>query len=86
MIGHAYESNATRVSTLRSKVLAINASLTANHVERAGRAVSLPPFEEAQKLGDPQVEMDGHLVEVPTYAAAKRLLSRAEQFGLRPRR
>ncbi|RFB70864.1 MULTISPECIES: CoA ester lyase [unclassified Herbaspirillum] len=37
-------------------------------------------FDNAQKEGRTRVEMDGHLLEVPTYTAAKRLLARASQF------
>lgn len=42
-------------------------------------------FEAARATGRDRVEVDGNLVEVPTYLNAKRLLDRAAAFGVAPR-
>ena len=57
---------------------AINRVLTPSYgeVERAQRIVQA--FEAARAAGHDRVELDGALVEVPRYSAAKRLLERAE--------
>lgn len=47
-------------------------------VAEAERIVST--FEAAKAAGNVNVELDGSLLEVPTYTAAKRLLERAEAF------
>jgi citrate lyase subunit beta / citryl-CoA lyase len=56
----------------------INGLLTpdAAEVSRAERIVAA--FEAARARGEARVELDGSLVEVPTYSNAKRLLARAE--------
>jgi len=51
----------------------------------AGKIVAA--FEAARAKGKARVEVDGSLVEVPTYSNAKRLLARGEalrQFERRP--
>jgi citrate lyase subunit beta / citryl-CoA lyase len=62
----------------------INRLLTpdAADVSRAEQIVAV--FEAARARGEARVELDGSLVEVPTYSNAKRLLARAaalRQFG-----
>ncbi len=48
-------------------------------VANAARLVNA--FEAARAQGRDRVELDGHMVEMPTYLAARRLLARAEKFG-----
>jgi citrate lyase subunit beta/citryl-CoA lyase len=48
-------------------------------VERARRLVEA--FDAARAAGRERVEIDGALVEVPTYLNAKRLISRAEALS-----
>src|SRR5262249_41161659 len=48
-------------------------------VARARRIVAA--FETARARGSDRVEVDGSLVEVPTYANMKRLLARAEALS-----
>ena len=59
----------------------INAILTpaAEEVATARRIVSA--FDAARAAGEARVEVDGSLVEVPTYTTAKRLLERAAEFA-----
>ena len=59
----------------------INAILTpaAEEVATARRIVSA--FDAARAAGEARVEVDGSLVEVPTYTTAKRLLERATEFA-----
>jgi citrate lyase subunit beta/citryl-CoA lyase len=56
----------------------INRVLTpsAAELDRAGRIVAT--FEAARERGEARVEVDGSLIEVPTYLTAKRLLARGE--------
>lgn len=56
----------------------INGLLTSDaaDVRRAEKIVTT--FEAARARGEARVELDGSLVEVPTYSNAKRLLARAE--------
>jgi citrate lyase subunit beta/citryl-CoA lyase len=56
----------------------INGLLTSDaaDVRRAEKIVAT--FEAARARGEARVELDGSLVEVPTYSNAKRLLARAE--------
>ena len=63
---------------------AINAVLSpsAEELHRARQVVEA--FESARARGEARVELEGSLVEVPTYLTAKRLLARAtelRQFG-----
>jgi citrate lyase subunit beta/citryl-CoA lyase len=60
----------------------VNRLLTpaADELRRARRLVAA--FEAAVAEGRDRVELDGRLVEVPTYSAAKRLLARAAALGL----
>lgn len=62
-------------------VAAINQAFTPSvaQVARARRLVEA--FDAAQARGEPRVELDGALVEVPTYQNARRLLARAEAFA-----
>lgn len=59
----------------------VNRALTpsAEEVARARRLVAA--FEAARAAGRDRAEMDGLLVEVPAYAAALRLLARADDLG-----
>jgi citrate lyase subunit beta/citryl-CoA lyase len=59
----------------------INRLLTpaADEVARAKRIVAA--FEAARARGQDRVEVEGSLVEVPTYANMKRLLARAEALS-----
>lgn len=61
-------------------VALINAILTPSpqEIEQAGTIVSA--FDDARAAGLARVEVDGSLVEVPTYTTAKRLLERAAEF------
>lgn len=60
----------------------VNAAFTpsAEQIAQARRLVAA--FEAARAGGAERAELDGHLVEVPTYNGAKRLLQRARDFGL----
>lgn len=60
----------------------INRLLTpsAAQVARARRLVEA--FEAAQLVGQARVEVDGSLVEVPSYLNARRLLERATELGV----
>lgn len=62
----------------------INGLLTPDAAD-AGRAERIvAAFETARARGEARVELDGSLVEMPTYSNAKRLLARAKalrQFG-----
>jgi citrate lyase subunit beta/citryl-CoA lyase len=62
-------------------VAAVNHGLTpaAEAVARAHRLAA--SFEAARAAGRDRAELDGHLVEVPAYAAARRLIARAEEFA-----
>ena len=61
-------------------VTIINAILTpsAEEIARARQIVSA--FDAARAAGQARVEVEGSLVEVPTYTTAKRLLDRAAEF------
>jgi citrate lyase subunit beta/citryl-CoA lyase len=53
-------------------------------ISRARRLIEA--FEAARAKGEPRVELDGSLVEVPSYQNAKRLLARAQAFAELARR
>jgi citrate lyase subunit beta/citryl-CoA lyase len=63
------------------QVALVNRMLTpsAEEVARARRMIAA--FDAARAQGRDRVEVDGLMVEVPTYHAAKRLLARAEDLG-----
>lgn len=58
----------------------INKMLTPGTEEVAAAERIVTAFEAAKAAGSVNVELDGSLLEVPTYTAAKRLLERAEAF------
>lgn len=58
----------------------INAVLTPGDEEVAAAERIVATFEAAKAAGSVNVELDGSLLEVPTYTAAKRLLEHAEAF------
>jgi citrate lyase subunit beta/citryl-CoA lyase len=64
-----------------SHVAAINAAFTpgAEQIAHAKRLIAA--FDAARAGGQPRVELDGALVEVPTYHNARRLLARAQAFA-----
>ena len=59
----------------------INAVLTPSEEEVAQALRIVEVFEDAQAHGEGRVELDGSLVETPTYTTAKRLLKRADDLG-----
>ena len=58
----------------------INGSLTPNEVQVAQARRIVSAFDAARGAGQDRVNVDGSLVEVPTYMNAKRLLSRYEEL------
>ena len=58
----------------------INTILTPGEAEVAAAESIVATFEAAKAAGSANVELDGSLLEVPTYTAARRLLERAEAF------
>ena len=63
-------------------VAIINRVLTPCAAEIAEARRIVQAFEAAQTAGMARVEVDGSLVEVPTYLNARRLLERAARLGL----
>jgi citrate lyase subunit beta / citryl-CoA lyase len=62
----------------------INGLLTPDSAEVRRAETIMAAFEAARARGEARVELDGSLVEMPTYSNAKRLLARARalrQFG-----
>ena len=59
----------------------INRILTPSEEEVAHAKDIVAVFEEAQARGEGRVELDGSLVETPTYTTAKRLLTRADDLA-----
>jgi citrate lyase subunit beta/citryl-CoA lyase len=57
-----------------SHARAINAVFTPNERELAKAKRIVAAFEKARAAGRERVKVDGALIEVPIYAAAKRLL------------
>lgn len=57
---------------------AVNGVLTPNDRELHHAAAIVAAFEAARAAGEARVELAGSLVELPTYATAKRLLARGE--------
>jgi citrate lyase subunit beta/citryl-CoA lyase len=65
----------------------VNGVLTPSEVELRNARRIVETFEAARAAGDGRVELDGSLLEVPTYSTAKRLISRGEALNeLAPRR
>jgi len=65
----------------------INGVLTPSEEDMRSAGKIVAAFEAARAKGKARVEVDGSLVEVPTYSNAKRLLARGEalrQFERRP--
>jgi citrate lyase subunit beta/citryl-CoA lyase len=62
-------------------VAAINAAFTPSAEQIAHARRLIEAFDKARAAGQPRVELDGALVEVPTYQNARRLLARAEAFA-----
>ena len=60
---------------LPAHAAALNAVFSISAAERGRAARIVKAFEAARKKGSDRVKVDGKLVEVPMYAAAKRLLS-----------
>jgi citrate lyase subunit beta / citryl-CoA lyase len=60
----------------------INAIFTPTALDVAAARRLVNAFEAARVRGEARVEIDGSLVEVPTYLNAKRLLARAAGFDL----
>ena len=67
-------------AVLPAHIEAINAVFTpdAEAIARARRLVEA--FDAARAAGRDRVEVDGNLVEVPTYLNAKRLIARDEEL------
>lgn len=63
------------------QVALVNRLLTPAEEEVAAARRLVSAFEEARTRGDERCEIDGHLVEVPTVNAARRLIARAEAFA-----
>ncbi|MGE0154249.1 MAG: CoA ester lyase [Reyranellaceae bacterium] len=66
------------VAPAQARALNLLFTPQADAVAEARRIVEA--FEAAQARGDGGVELDGNLVELPTYANARRLLARAAAF------
>ncbi len=62
-------------------VAVINTILSPSDQEIAAARKIVSAFEAARAAGEARVEVDGSLVEVPTYTTAKRLLERAAEFA-----
>ncbi|MBI3451596.1 MAG: CoA ester lyase [Rhodospirillales bacterium] len=59
-------------------VVAVNALLTPSNEEVARARRVVAAFEAARARGQDRIELDGAMVEVPTYLNARRLIARAE--------
>ncbi len=62
-------------------VAPINAILTPSAEEIRQARLIVSAFDAARASGQSRVEVEGSLVEVPTYTTAKRLLERAAEFA-----
>lgn len=71
-------------AVLAAHAKVINGILTPAASDIAAARALVEAFEAARARGEARVEIDGSLVEVPTYLNAKRLLERAAGFGLMP--
>ena len=65
---------------------ALNAVFTPQEAAIAQARRIVEAFETAQAQGEGGVELDGNLIELPTYLNARRLLARAEAFASLARR
>ncbi len=59
----------------------INRALTPSDDEVAQARRIVSTFEDAQARGEGRVELDGSLIETPTYTTAKRVLQRADALS-----
>jgi citrate lyase subunit beta/citryl-CoA lyase len=59
----------------------VNRVLTPSADEVAAARRILAAFEAARARGEERVEIDGHLVEMPRYLNAQRLIARADALG-----
>jgi len=64
----------------------VNAVFCASTVERAKARRLVEAFEKARAAGRERARVDGALIEVPIYAAAKRLLASSVQMPPSPRK
>jgi citrate lyase subunit beta/citryl-CoA lyase len=63
------------------QVVLVNRILTPSAEEIARARAVIAAFDAARAQGRDRVEVEGLMVEVPTYLAAKRLLARADELG-----
>ena len=59
----------------------VNDALTPSEVELSRASAIVAAFEAARAQARPRGELDGSLIEVPTYSNAKRLIARAEALA-----
>jgi citrate lyase subunit beta/citryl-CoA lyase len=59
----------------------VNRVLTPSRDEVAAARRIIAAFEAARQRGEERAQVDGHLVEVPRYLNAQRLIARAEALG-----
>lgn len=74
--------------TAKSAVVADHAAVINRELTPQPAAISeaeriVEAFEAARARGDHGVQLEGNMVELPTYLTAKRLLARAVAFGIR---
>ena len=63
------------------QVALVNRMLTPSSEEIARARATVAAFDAARAQGRDRVEVEGLMVEVPAYHAAKRLLARARELG-----
>ena len=63
-------------------IATINAVMTPSAEEVRQAQAAIRAFEAARARGEDRVEVDGLMVEVPTYFSAQRLLARAKALGV----
>ena len=66
-------------------VVPINAIMTPSSQEAREALGTVKAFEAARAKGLDRVELDGLIVEMPTYLSARRLLARAKALGVKTR-
>lgn len=59
----------------------VNDALTPGEIEVSRARAIVVAFEDARAQARPRAELDGSLIEVPTYSNAKRLIARAEALA-----
>ena len=69
-------------AALPAHIAIINRVLTPDADEIGPARAVIVAFEAARATGTDRAEVDGSLVELPTYLAAKRLLARARALGV----